>query len=130
MKSNQKVRRAARHLYRLCLADGVLDDGRVRLVAQRLARSRYRGALAMLSEFQRLVRLDTDRHRAVVESAAPLAQTLRENIQADLARRYGGGIETSFTDNPALIGGLRITVGSDLYDGTVRARLAALEAML
>jgi len=130
MKTNQKVRGAARHLYRLCLVNGVLDNGRVRQVAQRLASSRHRGALAMLSELHRLVRLDTDRRRAVVESAAPLAQTLRETIQVDLARRYGGGIETSFTNNPSLIGGLRITVGSDLYDGTVRARLAALEARL
>ena len=130
MKKNQKLARAARYLYRLCLVENVLDEGRVRQVARRLASSRRRGSIAMLSEFQRLVRLDSNRHTAVVESAAPLTETFRANIQADLARRYGRGMEASFTENPALIAGVRIKVGSDVYDGTVRARLAALEARL
>jgi F-type H+-transporting ATPase subunit delta len=130
MKSNQRTRRAAREVFRICLVNGVLDAGRVRQVAQRLASSRSRGALPLLSEFQRLVRLDTDRHTAVIESATPLAGGLRDAIQADLARLYGPGIETSFQENPALIAGMRIKVGSDVYDASVRARLAALEARL
>jgi F-type H+-transporting ATPase subunit delta len=43
---------------------------------------------------------------------------------------YGAGVEATFTENPALIGGMRIKVGSDVYDDSVRARLAALEARL
>ena len=34
---------------------------------------------------------------------------------------------TIFGHRPALIGGMRIQVGSDVYDGSVRAGLAALE---
>jgi F-type H+-transporting ATPase subunit delta len=130
MKANRKVQRAARHLYRLCLVNGVLDEGRVRQVAQQLASSRRRGALSLLSDFQRLVRLDTDRHSALVESATPLVAGLREGIQAGLARAYGPGIDASFEENPALIAGMRIRVGSDVYDGSVRGRLAALEGRL
>jgi F-type H+-transporting ATPase subunit delta len=130
MKANKKVTRAARQLFRLCRVNGVLDDGRVRQIAQRLASSDRRGALPVLSEFQRLVRLETDRHTAVIESATPLAAALRETIQADLARRYGPGIDASFEENPALIAGMRIRVGSDVYDSSVRARLAALDARL
>ena len=40
---------------------------------------------------------------------------------------YGPELNTSFADNPALIGGMRISVGSDVYDGSVKAGLAALE---
>jgi F-type H+-transporting ATPase subunit delta len=130
MKANKKMQRAARQLFQLCRVDGVLDEGRVRQVAQRLAASRHRGALSILSEFPRRVRLDTDRHTAVVESVMPLPPALRENIQADLARRYGRGIDASFAENPSLIGGMRIKVGSDVYDSSVRARLSALEARL
>ena len=39
---------------------------------------------------------------------------------------YGNGLNISFTQNPGLIGGLRIKVGSDVFDGSVQARLAAL----
>jgi F-type H+-transporting ATPase subunit delta len=128
MKQSRKARRAARQLYQLCLVDGLLDDGRVRLVARRVAASGRRGALPILSGFQRLVRLERDRHTAIIESAVPLAGSVRDAVQDGLARVYGRGLETSFGQNPALIGGMRIKVGSDVYDGTVRARLAALAA--
>ena len=130
MKSNRKVKRAARQLYRACLVDGLLDHGRVRQVTQRIAASPRRGSLRLLSDFRRLVRLDHDRHTALVESAAPLSSGLRDSIQVDLTRVYGPGLVASFVDNPALIGGLRIKVGSDVYDTSVRSRLAALEARL
>ncbi len=130
MKPNRKTKRAARHLYRACLIDGVLDGTRVRQVSQRIAISKRRGSLGLLSNFQRLVRLDCDRHMALVESAAPLADSLRDSIQADLTRTYGSGLEAIFVDNPSLIGGVRIKVGSDVYDSSVRSRLAALEARL
>lgn len=130
MKANRKIERAARHLFRLCLVDGRLDDDRARRTAHRIATSKQRRALSTLSAFQRLVRLDRDRYTARVESAAPLAASLRDAIGADLARVYGPGLHTAFEQNIALIGGMRIRVGSHVYDGSVRARLAALEARL
>jgi F-type H+-transporting ATPase subunit delta len=51
---------------------------------------------------------------------------LQTSIQANLTRLYGAGLNFSFAQNTALIGGLRIKVGSDVYDGSVQARLAAL----
>jgi F-type H+-transporting ATPase subunit delta len=131
MTRNRRTRRAARTLFRLCVANGgTLDDGRARLVAQRLARSARRTALPLLSEFARLVRLEHHRRSAIVESAAPLPDALRDRVETDLARLYGRRIDARFEANPALIGGMRVTVGSDVYDGSVRARLAALERRL
>ena len=130
MKARRKVQRAARELFRLCLVDGLVDEGRVRQIAHGLASSTRRGAVPVLADFLRLVRLESDRRTAVVESATPLAAELREDIEAGLARVYGPGVDATFTENPALIGGMRIKVGSDVYDDSVRARLAALESRL
>jgi F-type H+-transporting ATPase subunit delta len=130
MTSTRKSARSARQLFRACLVDGALDHGRVRQVAERLAASPRRGTLGILTAFQRLVRLDSDRHRATIESATPLPATLRTQIEGDLSRRYGRGLQASFAENAALIGGMRIQVGSDVYDGSVRARLTALESQL
>ena len=127
MKPKMKARREARQLYRLCLVDDLLDAGRARWVGGRLASSKRRGAVAILSAFQRLVRLDHDRHTAVVESATELTGFLREGLHADLLRVYGPGLAATFQENPSLIGGMRIKVGSDVYDDSVRARLTALE---
>jgi F-type H+-transporting ATPase subunit delta len=128
MRTTRKTRRAARHLYRLCLVDGVVDEERARLVARRIAESGRRGSLALLTEVLRLLKLDRDRHTALVESATHLSDDLREHVGDELRRIYGPGMVATFADNPELIGGMRIRAGSDVYDESVRARLAALDA--
>ena len=87
-----------------------------------------RGYIATLDHFQRLVRLDVDRRTARVENAVESSPELMESIKANLAAKYGAGLNTTFWINRELIGGLRIKVGSDIYDGSVSARLAALQA--
>jgi F-type H+-transporting ATPase subunit delta len=86
-----------------------------------------RGYLAILSHFERLLKLDFDRRSARIESAVPLSQELSAKTKAELEKTYGPGLNISFGVNPALIGGVRIKVGSDVYDGSVQARLAALQ---
>jgi len=130
MATRRQRARSAKQLYRLCLVNGVLDEGRVRLVVDRAVLGGRRGAVDVLSDFRRLVRLDRQRHTAHVVSAAPLPDDLRADVEARVERLYGRDIETSFSDDPALIGGMRLTVGSDVYDGSVRARLAAIAARL
>jgi F-type H+-transporting ATPase subunit delta len=130
MATTKRVRRTARQFFRFCVVKGSLDDGRVRQVVERVIGSKRRGTLAMLKQFQRLVRLDREQHSATVESAAPLPDALRAEVVAGVARTYGPGIETSFAENPALIGGVRLKVGSDVYDGSVRARLDSIESGL
>jgi F-type H+-transporting ATPase subunit delta len=130
VKTTRRTKRAARRLFRLCLPGGALSDTRVRRVAERLGQSTRRDAVAVLSDFRRLVRMECDRRTAVVESAGALSPELRKYIRTGLVRVYGTGLTTTFERNEALIGGLRIKVGSDVYDGSVRAKLAALAARL
>jgi len=127
MKTTKQTKREAVRLFRLCFVNGLLDEGRTRQVVQRVIEAKHRGGLALLTHFQRLVKIEVAQHTAEVESAMPLPADLHESIQAGLTRTYGPGIRASFTHNPGLIGGMRIKVGSDVYDGSVRARLAALE---
>jgi F-type H+-transporting ATPase subunit delta len=57
----------------------------------------------------------------------PLSPELQAATKTSLIRLYGSELATSFIDRPSLIGGMRIQVGSDVYDGTVQSELAALE---
>jgi F-type H+-transporting ATPase subunit delta len=82
--------------------------------------------VAILSHFQRLVKLDIERRAARVESATPLSSELQGRVKQQLNQLYGAGLTISFAENPALIGGLRIKAGSDVFDGSVQARLNAL----
>ena len=127
MKIGKQARRDGKDLYRACLLDGVLDESRVRQTVDRVIEARPRNHLAALQHFLSLVKLDIGRRTARVESAIDPSPEVREAIRETLGRRYGRGLDFQFSVQPAHIGGLRVQVGSDVYDGTVRARLAALE---
>jgi len=127
MKTAKQTRREATRLFRLCLVNGMLDEGRVRQAVERVLEGNRRGYLALLSYFHRLVKLERARHTAEVGSAVPLPADLQVSVQADLQKEYGPGLNIVFAHRPELIGGMRIQVGSDVYDGSVRSGLAALE---
>jgi len=126
MKITKQARRDAKQLFRSCVNNGVLDENRVRQAVQAVVAQRPRGYIAILSQLHRLVKLDLERRTARVESAAALSPEQRTTVEGSLAWKYGTGLDVSFVQNPALIGGLRIQVGSDVYDGSVRARLESL----
>lgn len=126
MKISKQARRDAKQLFRSCAVNGLLDEGRVRQIVQQVIARQPRGYVGILSHLQRLVKLDLARRTAKIESAIELPEHLRAGVQSNLTRRYGPGLNVSCTQNPALVGGLRVQVGSDVYDGSVQARLAAL----
>jgi F-type H+-transporting ATPase subunit delta len=127
MKISKQAQREARQLFRSCQANGLLDENRVRQAVSLLVSKKPRGYAGILSRLQRLVKLDLEQHAASVESATPLAADLQADVANRMAKIYGAGLDISFRQNPALIGGLRIQVGSDLYDGSVKTRLEQLE---
>ena len=126
MKISKRARRDAKQMFRSCVLNGLLDDDRVRQTVRQIIAQKPRGYFGILTHFQRLVKLDVARRTARIESAIQLPEGLSTAIQANLARRYGPGLAVSFVQKQELIGGLRVQVGSDVYDGSIRARLAEL----
>lgn len=127
MKITKRAKREAQQLYRFCLVNGLLDENRVRQVVQRVIATDKRDCPPILAHFLRLVKLDCAQHTATIESATPLPADLQTVVQTGLTHRYGPGLTTEFAERPELIGGMRIQVGCDVYDGSVRAGLEALE---
>ena len=127
MKVSKLERREAKELFRSCLVNGLLDEGKARQAVQQVLATKPRGYLAILTQFQRLVTLDSERRSGRVESAVPLSPEIQSSVRESLGRVYGPGLNLSFVQNPSLIGGMRIRVGSDVYDGSIQARLAMLQ---
>jgi F-type H+-transporting ATPase subunit delta len=130
MKVSKDATRAARSLLRLSYKDGKLQTAVVKDITRRVGESKPRGYLAILHEYGRLLRLEIGKRQAVVESAVELGAQTGNDLLGDLRRKYGEDLTAEFKVNPDLIGGMRVKVGSDVWDGSVRARLAALKNKL
>ena len=126
MKISKQAQREARQLFQVCLVNGGLDEARVRRAIAALVEKKPRGYVEILSRLHRLVKLDVAKRTAKVESAAATSPEQQAGLKVDLEKRYGAGLAVSYVVNPSLLGGLRIQVGSDLYDGSVKTRLEKL----
>jgi len=127
MKINREIRRMSREMLRASFTDGQLDQGKIASLVQSLIDKKPRYYLDILENYKRLVRLEVEKRHARIESAGELSNEVRSQITASLQRKYGSDLTTEFTVTPELLGGLRIRVGSDVWDGSVRNRLQRLE---
>jgi F-type H+-transporting ATPase subunit delta len=127
MTISKPALRAARQLFHGCLVNGLLDENRVRQAVALLVAKKPRGYVEILARLHRLVKLDLEQRAARVESAVPLSADLQAEVAGKLKHLYGDGLNLVFAQDASLLGGLRIQVGSDLFDGSVKTRLAKLE---
>ena len=127
MKISKQARRDGKSLFRACFVNGQLDEARVRAAVAKVVEVKPRGYVGVLNQFQRLLKLHVESRQVRVENAVETSPDQMRGIEAGLARRYGPGLDIKYWINPALLGGLKIRVGSDVYDGSIQARLAALK---
>lgn len=130
MKISKEVRRSSRQLFKACFNNGSLDEGRVRQVVAKVAEAKPRSYIAILNSFSGLVKVEIDRQCAQVESAALLTPELQLQLKQSLSAKYGRELSLDFQIRPELLGGIRVRVGSDVWDGSVKARLESLKASL
>ena len=126
MKGTKQSRRLAKQLFKSCQVDDRLNADRVRKAVRLLSEQKPRGYFGILQNLQRLVKLDEASRSARVESAVPLGRAQQEDIRNSLNRLKGGDVTVAFATNPGLIGGMRVKIGDDVFDGSVRTRLTAL----
>lgn len=130
MKINKEIRRLSRALLRASFTDGQLDQGKIASLAQSLVTKKPRHCVNILHNYKRLIRLELQKRHATVESASELSPETSTDITRNLKRKYGADLSTDYVVKPEHLGGLRIRVGSDVWDGTVRSRLERLQREL
>ena len=130
MKINKEIRQLSRELLRTSFTDGQLDHGKIASLVQSLIAKKPRNYLSILENYKRLLRLEIEKRHARIESASELSSENSSKIVSSLKRKYGEDLTTEFVINPQLLGGMRIRVGSDVWDGSVRNRLERLQQQL
>ena len=83
-----------------------------------------------LAEYERLYCERHDILTAYVQSAVSLSEDQARRLQQKLCAVTGKNVELSCTVDPALIGGIRLTVNNTLLEGSVRAKLDQMRASL
>jgi F-type H+-transporting ATPase subunit delta len=112
---------------RASVVDSLLD-GKAKPVTVRLARLSLAGfgGRTFTGALTRLVELAAERRDmqvAYVTVAKALTDDEEQRIGARLAAMYGREVSVKVTVDPEVLGGARILIGSDLYDGTTLRRL-------
>ncbi len=106
-------------------------DGRVRLLLGLLVERRR---LALLDEIIDAFRRREDQQRGVVRAsvttAAPMDEAEKGRVNLRLEQALGKRVVMTVADDPALIGGVVVQVGSTVYDGSLRQYLAGVKDRL
>ena len=131
MKINKETRQLSKELLRASFIDGQLDNGRIASLVMIVDRRRSRATTSRCWK-------PTNACCAWRwKSAAPRLKQRRSwrpesgaQIVANLKRKYGSDLTARFVVNRELLGGMRIRVGSDVWDSSVRNRLHRLQQQL
>jgi len=123
MKVTKDAATAGKRLFRLCATGGKLDEDKLRKVIKALVERKPRNYQGILETLHRQVRLDLAQRHVVVESAQELDEATGQNIANKMISQHGDGLTFEYKINPALLGGIRIRKGDDVWDGSVKARL-------
>lgn len=130
MKVSKASNEFANRVFRLCLENGSLNEEKFSKSLAFLSEKKpsdYRGVLFAL---RKLVRLDVDKRTVYVESAQDLTGDESQRIQNSIIKKHGENLVFNFLTNPELIGGLKVRVGSQVYDGSVLSKITRLSNSL
>ena len=130
MKINKEIRQLSREMLRASFTDGQIDRGKITSLVESLIAKKPRRYLDILQYYKRLVRLEIEKRHARIESSTQVSPETRARIVENLKKKRGRDLTTGFVLNPELLGGVRIRVGSDVWDGSVRDRLERLQKQL
>jgi len=130
MKLSKEAQKLSKGLLRISFTDGALDADKVKKATAAIIKSKPRNYVGVLKEYARLIRMEVAKRHAVIESATEMEASEKSAITRTLRSQYGSEVTTDYSVNPALIGGLRIQVGSNVVDASVRSRLDRLASEL
>ena len=82
------------------------------------------------TQFRALKNAQSGSSDAVVYSAFPIAPDALADVKSSLEKRFGRKLNLSVESQPDLIGGIRVVVGDEVLDTSVKARLEQMKVAL
>jgi F-type H+-transporting ATPase subunit delta len=130
MKTSKESSKLSKSLLRLSMTAGKIDAAKVKEVLSAVALKKPRNYLSVLKGYQRLVRLEAEKSHAVIQTATKFDKKSADVMEKNLRKKFGEDLTCEFQIHPELISGVRIKIGSTVWENSVRGRLDGLEAQL
>ena len=128
MSAPKQARATAKLMLDLSMEAGQLSETKVRDVLVWFEQKTPSHAAAVLREYRRLVVREHGRGHAKIEFAGALASGAIAWIISDLSKVYHRPISATSIENPALVAGLRISIGDDVFERSIASQLETLTA--
>jgi F-type H+-transporting ATPase subunit delta len=128
MAADKQTKLLAKQLFKLTVVNGEVSAERVAGVLGWIEKHQPRRPLALLQQYHRLVANEFAKSRAVVEHAGAVSDATLQSIAAAMSKKYSRSVTSVAKPNPALLAGLRVRIGSDVYESSVAGQLASLSA--
>ena len=107
-----------------------LSNAAKNLVRTVIDNGRWAALPEIAAQFQALVDVRTGTSQALIESAFPIDASQLADVKAVMEKRFGRRLEARVVVEPELIGGIRVIVGDEVLDTSIRARLEQMKAVL
>jgi F-type H+-transporting ATPase subunit delta len=128
MAADKQTKLLAKQLFKLSVVNGAVSPEQVSGVLGWIEKTAPRHPLTLLRHYHRLVSAEVAKSRAVVEHAGPVADSTLKLIEGAMTKKYARAVSAVTRPNPRLLAGLRVRVGSDVYESSAAGQLAALSA--
>jgi len=126
MAADKQTKLLAKQLFKLSVVNGAVSPEQVTGVLGWVEKTSPRRPIALLKLYQHLIATELAKSHARVEHAGPVAAATLGAIAAALTKKYQRPVTATAQPNPKLLAGLRIRVGSDVYESSVAGQLASL----
>lgn len=127
MKINKDTQRTARRLFHLCFVEGVPNEARLRTLIESICAKKPRNYVALLTALKRYISVEENKHKSEVTSAEPLSAAETAEIEQRIIAGHGKNLAIEWKVDPSLIAGLRIQIGDQVTDGSLKAKLERLQ---
>jgi F-type H+-transporting ATPase subunit delta len=126
MAADKQTKLLAKQLFKLSVVNGVVSPEQVAGVLGWVEKTSPRRPVALLKAYHHRIALELAKSRAEVEHAGPVTDATLKQIEAAMTKRYARPVVATAKANPKLLAGLRVRVGSDVYESSVAGQLAKL----
>jgi F-type H+-transporting ATPase subunit delta len=126
MAANKQTKLLAKQLFKLSVVNGAVSPEQVAGVLGWIEKHQPRQSLALLKAYHHRIQIELAKSQAVVEHAGPVSDATLKQIESAMSKKYARPIAASAKPAPQLLAGLRVRVGSDVYESTVAGQLSSL----